>query len=176
MRFSSFIVFTLLLFNLSSCKSQKTGVTKTASTGDEKKLLKMDTLKNGSKKLFIFKNKKLELIESYGFYSYKMVEHNKTDVIQYVYAINQDQIAYDGGYREEVVFEIPNDITEKSYADAELQNTGMLFGRYCFCRGKNGIFKVKQGRLHIKASKKEPHFELEFKITEVPQVTTEINY
>jgi hypothetical protein len=161
---------------MASCKSQKMPEAKTANTGKEKILLKMDSLKNGSKKLFIFKNKKLELIESYGFYSYKMVENNKTDVIQYVYAINQDQIAYDGGYKEEVVFEIPNDADEKTYIDAELQNTNMLFGRYCFCRGKNGIFKVRQGRLHLKPSKKEPHFELEFKITEVPQVTEKIQY
>ena len=94
----------------------------------------------------------------------------------FVYAINQDQIAYDGGYKEEIIFEVPNDTDEKNYTNKELQNTKMLFGRYCFCRGKNGVFKVKQGKIHIKSSKKEIHFELQFKINEVPQVTENIEF
>lgn len=169
MRFFSIIFFPVLFLNLSSCKTQQ-------KASEEKILLKVDTLDNGSKKLYLLKNKKLEILEDKGFLSYKIEDDEKTNVLLFVYAINQDQIAYDGGYKEEIIFEVPNDTDEKNYTNKELQNTKMLFGRYCFCRGKNGVFKVKQGKIHIKSSKKEIHFELQFKINEVPQVTENIEF
>ncbi|MCF6131728.1 hypothetical protein [Flavobacterium wongokense] len=115
-------------------------------------------------------------METNGSLSYKMETNPKTSVLLFVYEKDMDKVAYDGGYKEEVVFEIPNDVAEQNYTDSELQNTKMLFGRYCFCRGKNGLFKIEKGKLHLASTKKGPHFELQFKIDEVPQVTTEINY
>ena len=111
-----------------------------------------------------------------GSLTYKIENNNSTSVLQFVYEKNIDQVAYDGGYREEVVFEILNNSTNQNYSDKMLQNTKMLFGRYCNCRGKNGLFKVNQGKLHITSSKKEVRFKLQFKINEVPQVTEEIEY
>ena len=170
MRLFSIIFFSCLLVSLSCCKTHQ-------KTSEEKTLLKVDTLDNGSKKLYLLKNKKIEVSESGGYLSYKVEDNEKTNVLLFVYAINQDQIAYDGGYKEEVIFEIPNDAAEKNYTDEELQNTKMLFGRYCFCRGKNGIFKVEQGKLHlIKSSKNNINFELQFTINKVPQVIKEIEF
>ncbi|WP_293875324.1 hypothetical protein [Flavobacterium sp.] len=142
----------------------------------EKTLLKVDSLPNGSKKLHFFKNKKLQVMNANGFLSYTMLPSDSTNVVQYVYAINQEQAAYDGGYREEILFEIPADTLEQNYTNKELQKTKMLFGRYCFCRGKTGLYKVNEGKLHVNACKKETHFDLQFKINEVPQVTTKISY
>ncbi|MDI1318385.1 hypothetical protein [Flavobacterium sp.] len=136
----------------------------------------MDSLENGSRKLHLLKNKKLEVVQNDGYVSYTILENDKTNVLHYVYAINQDQVAYDGGYREEVLFEVPNEVLEAKYTDKELQNTKMIFGRYCFCKGKTGVYKIAQGNLHVKSTKKDIHFELDFKITEVPQVTEKIAY
>ena len=169
MRYSILILFCILLSNLSSCKT-------TQKVSEEKTLLKVDSVKNTSKKLYLFKNKKLEIIEINGSLTYKIKDDEKTNVLQFVYERDMDQAAYDGGYKEEVVFEVSNNISEQNYSDTELQNTKMLFGRYCFCRGKTGLYKVKEGKLHIKTSKKETHFELQFKINEVPQVVNEIRY
>lgn len=170
------LITTILCFlalQLSNCKSSqkiKQEVTQ------EKTLLKNDSLENGSKKLYLLKNKKLEVVQNEGYISYTIIDNDKTNVVQYVYAINQDQVAYDGGYREEVVFEIPNDDFDTKYKDEELQKTKMLFGRYCFCRGKTGVYKIMQGNLQINSNKKEFHFELDFNITEVPQVIEKISY
>lgn len=136
----------------------------------------MDSLDNGSRKLYLLKNKKLEVTQNEGYISYRVIDNDKTNVVYYVYAINQDQVAYDGGYREEVLFEIPNEVLETKYIDRELQNAKMIFGRYCFCRGKTGVYKITQGNLHLNLTKKETRFELDFKINEVPQVTEKIKF
>ena len=143
---------------------------------EEKTLLKLDSLKNGFKKLTLLRNKKLEISSLNGSLTYVIKDNSSTNVIVFDYAINQDQVAYDGGYREEIVFEVPNDEAERSYLNEELENANMLFGRYCNCRGQNGLFKVSQGKLHINSSKTETHFELQFKINEVPQVIDNIIY
>lgn len=174
MRFLSFILFSVLSLNLSSCKSQKASQDSALNKGEEKVTLRIDSTKNVAKKLFLLKNKKLELSQSNGSLSYKIVENSNTNVLQFFYEKDLDQMAHDGGYREEVVFEIPNAVTEQNYKDGELQNTKMLFGRYCFCRGKTGLYTVRKGTLHVDASKQEIHFELQFKIDEVPQVTTQV--
>jgi hypothetical protein len=122
------------------------------------------------------KNKKLELVENNGYLPYTSDDNEKTSVLRYVYAINQDQVAQDGGYREEIFFEIPNDVIDVKYTDEELQETKILFGRYCFCEGKSRLYCVKFGILHVKSSEDKTHFELDFKITEVPQVTEKIRY
>ena len=169
MRFFNAVFFSCLLFSLSSCKTS-------IKVNEEKTLLKFDTIDKSSKKLYLLKNKKLEIINFNGSLTYKIENNNSTSVLQFVYEKNIDQVAYDGGYREEVVFEIPNNSANQNYTDEMLQNTKMLFGRYCNCRGKNGLFKVNQGKLLITSSKKEVRFKLQFKTNEVPQVTEEIEY
>jgi hypothetical protein len=175
MRFDTMILFSLLL-SLSACKAQKTSEGKTREKAQERIVLKIDSTKNTARKVYLFKNKKLEISEVNGSLAYKMGPSENTSVIQFVYEKDMDKVAYDGGYKEEVVFEIPNDVSGRNYKDTELQQTKMLFGRYCFCRGKTGLYKVKNGTLHITSSKKEPRFELQFKITEVPQETEKIVY
>jgi hypothetical protein len=133
MRYSILIFFFILLSNLSSCKT-------TQKVNEEKTLLKIDSLKNTSNKLYLLKNKKLDIVSLNGSLSYEKKDNEKTNVIQFVYERDMDQAAYDGGYKEEVIYEIPNDISEQNYSDAELQNTKMLFGRYCYSRGKTGLY------------------------------------
>jgi hypothetical protein len=177
MRLLYLILYSFLLINLSACKcARKTSEGNVQTKTEEKILLKVDSLKNTSRKIYLHKNKKLDISELNGSLIYKIEYSEKTSVIQFVYERDMDKVAYDGGYREEVVFEVPNDVPIQDYKDAGLQETKMLFGRYCFCRGKTGLYKVRQGKLHVVSSKKEIHFELEFKIIEVPQETEKIAY
>lgn len=169
MRIPIVVIICFFLLNLSACKTNQIA-------SQEKTLLKVDSLKGTAKKVYLFKSKRLEVKEMNGSLSYTMVEDEKTNVVQFLYEKDMDKAAFDGGYREEVVFEVPNTSSEKTYVDDELQNSKMLFGRYCFCRGQTGLYKVKQGNLHIKSSKKEIHFELQFKINEVPQIVNEVIY
>lgn len=169
MRYFSLLIFSFFVIGSTACKSVK-------DTSEEKVLLKMDSVNKVASKIFLFKNKSMNIDSGNGYLSYKMENSEKTNVMQFVYERDMDQAVHDGGYREEVVFEVPNTISEQHYEDVGLQNTKMLFGRYCFCRGKTGLYKVIQGKLHVKSSKKETHFELQFKITEVPQVNEKISY
>lgn len=169
MRFLGTIIFSFLLLNFASCQTAK-------KASQEKALIKVDSTKNTSRRMFLFKNKKLEVSENNGSLSYVMVDDPKSNVIQVSYEKDMDKVAYDGGYREEVVFEFPNNVDEQNYADATLQNTKMLFGRYCFCRGKTGLYRVMEGELRLTAVKKDPRFSLKFKINEVPQVLNEVSY
>ena len=56
MRVLTILMFSFLLLNLASCKTKQNG-------SQEKTLLKMDSIKNTAKKMYLFKNKKLELSE-----------------------------------------------------------------------------------------------------------------
>jgi len=169
MRYFSFLTLSFLFLGFAACKTAQ-------KTSYEKKVLKIDSTKNSSGKIYFFKNKKLEVTETNGSLAYTMIDNPNSSVVQFSYEKDMDKVAYDGGYREEVVFELPNDGSAQNYTDNELQNTKMLFGRYCFCRGKTGLYKVREGKLHFDLSGKEPHFELQFKIIEVPQITKEISY
>ena len=99
-----------MLFSLSSCKTSK-------KINEEKTLLKFDTINKSSKKLYLLKNKKLEIGSFNGSLTYKIENNNSTSVLQFVYEKNIDQVTYDGGYREEVVFEIPNNSANQNYTD-----------------------------------------------------------
>ncbi len=67
-----------------------------------------------------------------------------------------------------------NTRSEMSYSDFALQNTKMLFGRHCFCRGQAGYFKVNQGTLTMERKKGSSSIDLDFKIAEVPQLFTKV--
>lgn len=78
----------------------------------------------------------------------------------------------DGGYREEIVFEINSEFSD-NLTDSELQNTKMLFGRFCFCKGQTGYYPVRKGSLLV-----SPDHEatLDFSVPEVPQVIRQIRF
>ena len=166
------LLFIPFAFGLSFCKCPQSTVSKTPVT-----TIESVCPENGKCSIQIFKNKSLEVKEdNFGSIYYVMNDNTMTSVILYEYKRNVEDGVQDGQHREEVVFEIPNKSANQNHTDKMLQNTKMLFGRYCNCRGKNGLFKVNQGKLHITSSKKEVRFKLQFKINEVPQVTEEIEY
>jgi hypothetical protein len=80
-----------------------------------------------------------------------------------------DQIQFDGGLKEELIFEIPKGNLELNFSDADLQKTKMLFGRYCYCRGRNGIFKINSGQLHLMVHSDSIVLSLKFKSLKTPQ-------
>jgi hypothetical protein len=55
----------------------------------------------------------------------------------------------------------------------------MHFGRFCFCRGQTGYYKVEEGKLNLKKTNDTIALNLDFTITKVPQIiktiTTSIN-
>lgn len=120
----------------------------------------------------IFKNKSLEVLkDDIGAIYYKMLDAKNSSIIKYTYKRNPpNENLQDGNYSEEVIFEINNADDKIDLTDLNLQNTKMLFGRFCYCKGQAGYFKIVKGNLKLERNKKEIQFNVAFTIAEVPQI------
>jgi hypothetical protein len=159
------IIFLLIL--VSSCCLKKEKV-----TSSNNKIINVCP-NVGNCSIEILKNKSMLLNSDFGKLNYTLIDDFEKDVIRYQYSKDLDKSNIDGGYREEVIFEVSNDTTSHSWTNENLQKTKILFGRYCNCRGQTGLYKIINGNLNIKKSN-TLDFELNFKITEVPQITSKI--
>jgi len=155
-------IFSLLLF---ACSAQKQGVVDSVS-------LTSECPKNAKCTIELIKNKGITLKkDDFGRDYYELSESAATNVIKYEFSRIVKGDIQDGGYREEVIFEIEQNPDAIVLTDTSLQNIKMLYGRFCFCKGQTGYYKVGQGALHINGTKTERAGLLEFEISEVPQVT-----
>ncbi|WP_296143114.1 hypothetical protein [uncultured Flavobacterium sp.] len=104
---------------------------------------------NGDCKFEILQNKGLEIqTDGIGKIYYKLNESTNKDVYRYNYSEKtKDTLLQDAGYNEEIIFEIEKGKKEFSYVNQELQSTKMLFGVFCYCKGKAGYYDVKEGTL-----------------------------
>jgi hypothetical protein len=124
----------------------------------------------------IFKNKSLEIVkDDIGSIYYKMLESENTQIIKYTYFRNSPRPDYkDGNYSEEIIFEVGNLDKILNLNDVDLQQTKMLFGRFCYCKGQAGYFKISDGNLKLEKKENVIQFNLVFKIVEVPQIINSI--
>lgn len=113
--------------------------------------------------------------DSFGGTFYELEDSTEKNVVKYTYSKIVKGNIQDAGYREEVVFEIDKKNSSLSQTDEALQNSKMLFGRFCFCKGETGYYKVRKGKLMISGSK-EQVASLHFDIDEVPQLTHDISF
>lgn len=128
---------------------------------------------NGDCSLEIIANKSILTNMDTGKMNYILVDSFDKTVVRYQYKKDMDQTNVDGGYREEIVFEIDANSNNLILDNNDFQQTKMLFGRYCFCRGQTGLYKVVNGTLDLK-NNDELNFDLTFKINEVPQIVSYI--
>jgi hypothetical protein len=174
------LVITILFF-ITVCCSKKTNIIpeKVVETKNENSELVKSITKcpqDGKCTTEILKNKSLVVKKDEFGSTYKeIVDNLNTSVIVYTYTRNEEKNIADAGYREEIVFEINNSETTLNLTDKTLQNTKMLFGRFCFCRGQTGYYIVRSGQFQLQKKSSTIEFNLDFKITEVPQVITSIN-
>jgi hypothetical protein len=164
------ITFPLFLF----CSNKKALVKKNELTSIASKQSNCPT--DGNCTLEIFKNKNLEVLkDDIGAIYYKMADTNNSSIIKYTYKRNSpNKNLQDGQYSEEVIFEINNIEHKIALNDINLQNTKMLFGRFCYCKGQAGYFKIAKGYLKLEKTKKGLKFNLAFTIDEVPQILKSI--
>lgn len=162
--------FIPILLLLAACKSQKAG---SQNTIEEKEAVSMTSVcpDDGKCTLEIFRNKRLNVVaDQYGSIYYQMLDDANTTVVQYLYDRNVPKGLQDANYREEIVFEIKNSDRILSLKDSELKKTQMLFGRFCFCRGETGYYKVEKGALELSQKGNTIMFSLDFAINKVPQI------
>ena len=81
-----------------------------------------------------------------------------TTVYRYEMSENVDPQYMDGGYREEIIFQLPSDFKEGIINGKDLINTKALFGVFCYCKGKAGYYTIEEGT--ITKTKKSIHVEI----------------
>lgn len=158
-----------------SCTCKKQVVTKDAVAISNLKLTS-NCPPDGTCTFEVLKNKSLVLkSDEFGSIYTQQIEDEKHSIVIFQYNKNVPKDLQDGNYREEIQFEIPNTDIELDLNNQELQNTKMFFGRYCYCKGQTGIFKVIDGNLRLLQKNNKLSFNLNFKNNKVPQLIDSIS-
>jgi hypothetical protein len=78
---------------------------------------------------------------------YTTATETGTTVYRYIMDENQDQQYVDGGYREEIVFELPSDFKNETISGKQILQTKALFGVFCYCKEKAGYYTIQEGTI-----------------------------
>lgn len=104
----------------------------------------------------ILKNQSLKIkLDEFNHLYYRTEANANTSVIRFEYKRKAPEGLQDGGYREEVIFEINNSDTKLELEDVLLKRTKMIYGRLCYCRGQTGYFSVNKGKLDLEKNQKK---------------------
>ena len=159
----------LILF---SCSSQK----KAAAFSDAI-VKKSDCPADGECKVTIEKDKALAIkTDEFGSLYYNVVDAPGKNVILYEYSKHVDTTLADAGHREQIVFEVDAANPDMELSGFTLANGNVLFGRFCFCRGATGYYRVREGNLSVKKAADNILVRMNFKITEVPQTINKFDF
>jgi len=145
------ILFPMMILTISCCSTKSTT---TMANGNEKTKIESPCPENGICTFEILQNKSMNIkTDGIGKTYYELEENPNKVVFLYKYREKiEDTTLQDAGYREEIVFEMNKDYSDFTFSNKELQNTKMLFGVFCFCKGKAGNYKVTEGSLTKKNS------------------------
>lgn len=106
---------------------------------------------------------------------YPKISEGEKLLIKFEYTRNEIPDTVDGSYRELVYLELDPNALDIELNDYKLQSVKALFGRFCYCKGQAGYYKLRKGQLRItKISNTEYSLRLNFTVSEVPQVLTSI--
>ncbi len=163
------LLFVPLIFAVSFCNTAKTKKTDMAVT------IESVCPDNGKCSVQLIKNKSVDIkMDGLGSTYYQLADDSSKSVVIYEYNRDVPEGLQDGQHKEEIIFEIDNKASEIAFSDGDLSNVKMLFGRHCFCRGQAGYFRVNKGSLKLTQKDNVVSFNLNFKVTEVPQLFTEV--
>lgn len=166
-----------ILTLITACNCQKKVSDKSSEIKKDEIVTNSTCPSDGKCTIEVIKNKSLEVkSDEFGSNYYTLTDNMNTSVVLYRYNRNVEEGLQDANYKEEIIFEINNNEKQLSFSDRDLQKTKMIFGRICFCRGQTGYYKVQSGKLFLENQKEEIKLELNFKITEVPQIINSLNY
>lgn len=152
---------------LLSCGAKKSDSTTAVLTGE--------CPKDGNCTIRLFKNKGMVVKnDTFGRPFYELEDNPSKNTYLYTYSRIVKGNIQDAGYREEIVFELRNDQVMAPISNESLQRTKMLFGRFCFCKGQTGYYKITKGNLAVANDSKSETVALNFETTEVPQIIKSI--
>lgn len=160
------IALLFVLFSVLSCKCKK------ATTQQTTVSITSECPKDGTCTVQLIKNKSIVVKkDEFGSTYYTLEDSDSKNVIQYTYKRTVKGDLQDANYREEIIFELNNQTDNLTLSDAALESTQLLFGRFCFCRGQTGNYKINQGNLTVTDGKV---IDLNFKTNEVPQIISHV--
>lgn len=141
-----FLFILLISSVVSSCKSKKTMV----ENIDKHTIRTVTECLADAKCTFeVYKNSALsiEIDEATQKPYYLINPQEGTDVYRYERSENQDEQYMDGGYREEIIFELSSNFKAGTISGKEIISTKALFGIFCYCKGKAGYYTIEQGKI-----------------------------
>lgn len=119
----------------------------------------------------VMQNTKMDFkIDSAGMLYPEFIDSKGTSTVKFTYNENADKAVMDGHYREEFYFEFKKGTDEMNLENAELANVNFLYGRFCYCKGSAGYFKVREGTLLME----EGRLIISFANGQVPQKLSKI--
>jgi hypothetical protein len=103
---------------------------------------------------------------------YELEENPAKKVVKYTYNRKVKGDLQDASYREEIIFEINSNAEESNFVDESLKEAKLLFGRFCYCKGQTGYYKIESGSLRISKNKEmeTTQINLTLKTAKVPQI------
>jgi len=136
----------------------------------------MNCLENGECTIELIPNKSLEFKKDEFGNSYPIITEGEKTILKYTYKRSPVSNTQDSNYTEIVYAELDKTITEISLTSKELQTIKLYFGRLCYCKGETGYYPIKNGNFKMeKAGKNAVKIDIDFKISEVPQIISKIS-
>ena len=120
-------------------------------------------------------NKTIEFkVDKFGIV-YPVISEGEKTLLKYTFNKNPIEKTQDSNYTEIIYAELDSTITELDLTDDSLQDVKLYFGRLCYCKGATGYYPIKKGTFKLsKASNSSIKIDVNFKISEVPQIISEI--
>lgn len=162
----------ILFFVLSSCGSKKNQSAVGAT-------LTSECPKDGDCKVEIFDGKAIAVkVSDLGSLYYEMEDNSSKRTIKYTYNRKVKGDLQDATYREEVIFELPINSSEFVVQDQALLDAQLLFGRFCYCKGQTGYYKIEHGSLRAVKDEmtKTTSVNIDFTTKKVPQIISKIAF
>jgi len=120
-------------------------------------------------------NKTIEFkVDKFGIV-YPVISEGEKTLLKYTFNKNPIAKTQDSNYTEIIYAELDSTITELDLTDDSLQDVKLYFGRLCYCKGATGYYPINKGTFKLsKASNSSIKIDVNFKISEVPQIISEI--
>lgn len=141
------------------------------------KLVAKDCPTDGKCSVVIHKDKAMVIkTDEFGKPHYEMEDNATKNVVIYTYNRNVPKDVQDGSYREVIVLELNKNQQSFSFTGKPSKTpTNALFGRFCYCKGSTGYYKITEGNLTL-SDPENQNYTMDFRITEVPQVIQKIQF
>ncbi|PCI33035.1 MAG: hypothetical protein COB60_08320 [Flavobacteriaceae bacterium] len=132
-------------------------------------------IKDGYSTVSVIQHKKAVLKKDKFGIGYVTLENAEGSLVKFEYKKQAPQNTADAHYSEIIYIHLAKDFSEFKLHDTTLQQAQILFGRFCYCKGKTGFYKVEQGELSAKMwSKNNLVLVLNFSMKQVPHLISSI--